>query len=114
MYIFNAGFPRRTPFADARPSPAFLTSSAADMLEQAGQSRGIPVMWLAAAFQAGVVYFSLRQGNHVFAAFGVALGGLFALLAWRGEPVRGTGRARLMWALVALSGILIAAAFAST
>jgi hypothetical protein len=71
-------------------------------------------MWLAAAFQVGVVYFSLRQGDYVFAAFGVALGCLLALLAWSGEPARGTGRARLMWGLVALAGILIAVAFAST
>jgi hypothetical protein len=71
-------------------------------------------MWLATAFQAGVVYWSFRSGDYLFAAHAVTLACTFALLAWKGEPARGTGQARMMWGLLGLSGIFIGAAFVST
>jgi hypothetical protein len=58
-----------------------------------------------------VVYANLRSGNPFFAAHAATLGCVFAMIAWCGEPARGTRRANVLWGLLVLCGIFLGAAF---
>ena len=82
---------------------------AADVPGPARKARGKPILWLAVVLQLGGVYLSLRLGNYLFAVGILALVGLLVQLAWRGEPARGSGRAKLMWGLLLVSGMLMVA-----
>lgn len=81
------------------------------MPERIAPTRGPQILWFAAACEAVVVCTSLRSGDFLFAGHAVALGCLLAMIAWRGEPARGTRRANLMWGLLVLCGIFLVAAF---
>jgi hypothetical protein len=79
------------------------------MNERIERPRGRPIAWLLFALQVPVLCVGLWRGIYPFAALAVSMGCLFAFLAWRGEPARGTAGEKVMWGLIVLSMILFAA-----